>query len=1341
MKRSTLRNKGKGRSGGSSELGRALVRVVGLGAAVAAAGSCNSFDSTRQAKVATLGDDIYSVFCDRLGASSFVEDLGGASYNAICHYDANLQYGSKVDVTVLPPPSSAAATEARRLSVAKLERIAQRRGDLIHAVNAIFPDEKMPDITSQTPGTQIRLHDALMAFAQAITPLYETNPIDGTGEPLLPSQTRALGRLFDSLGAPGSCSGGGTAKCTWDSDCGTGNSCVNPVRDALSRMWGRRGYRPFQVGLGAVRPALAYPSLRTLTKSAISLLAPGGNAAAELQQVLGVLQQELVTAQPTVQKLPDLTVDPTLAQPNRPRSDIEFVGALMLTQNDAFATGASSMFIAQRDRRGLVVPKGNTPGVKGTVPTPFVDLNADGYADVDAFSRFVGMDGKPLALDPPFAIPGQTTAAVDGFGRPTTSAGSFAYLDTSKALVGGLTKHLLPLVDPTVAGTPGDPNGWQKEHETLMYALSGAYLLYGDRAQTSYDYATEGKGGQKVSYNGFNAATSPLPDLVHAAGQVLADPDSDALLLSLLDLLQNHESTVARLMGAALRLREIAVQHDATAAGGTEPMASLAYEVPIWDEMAQVIWTMTKKPQLMQRLLAALADPVVLSPQGGAKDMGDALAKFAAFRDEMTYNQKGTHYDGSPHGSGYAGGVNGPAVNLTVDPNGNDTSDPKTPVDNSQPRAGKNRSCLQRSLQLIQDANGGPACNKNGATVAAKIGGLSLTWPVTGFPLYAAPYKECELFRFDNLGVFYLDSLLPAAHPKRSLLTIKASDLNALMSFLGAFVSQDTLLQESSDIAGLTLHPSASALNRLVWFGASTNNPNYQGMPDADPVNKGAQVDAFVSGSIDPVSCAWCPPDASNMAPTCKDKSGTVRVRDQNAIFLWERFGFTTYLQPVLRALADVSCNAQETTCDTTDTSGEQIFLALNEVLNKHWPGTDHGPECSKTDPTIFCSEAGVNRYEPILVDAFHSDIIPALHEFASVAHDLSKITVKRGPSTGQVWTGADVMEKLTTILFSQDYAKKAGMVDRKGNAATTWVDGTPQAQVTVFTLFADALHKMDTRFQSACAGAGASSPACQDAKLRQGQWKRSRSQLVDEFLAVDGSGAGAAVPTPPVTPTLIRVLQLAREQVNANCPSRETGTACAWAKKDLGDKLAGVLGRPMFAAVVDMSDKLRQDETSRRQLETFLQYILQAMNDSGQDLQGTLASISDMLQVLIDDGNLAPVLNAGALGVAPDADPAGPGAGSVTIKVLKALTDDTYDRYHVVDRVLPNLVTPIDGNVSPIEIFMDVIADVNRIDASSQGAFAPDDYQGVMTTMNGFMTDQTRGLEQLYTIIQKRPK
>jgi hypothetical protein len=1327
MKRRTLQNKhsAKGR------ITTTAMRALGVAAATIAAASCNELDTTRVAPPsATLGDDIYGILCDRLGASSFPEDLTGASFASICHYDDKGNYGSKVDTTILPPPGTAKQKEARRLSIAKLERMAQRRGDLVRALNATFPDEKIPDVTKNDPNATIRLHDALMAFAQGLTPLYESNPIEKKADPLMPMQTRAMARMFESFAGPGTCSSGGKS-CLFDADCGAGNSCAMPVRDALSHMWARRGYRPFQVGLGVVRPALAYPKLRDLTKSAIALLAPGGAASGELQQVLTVLKQEMLTASPTLAPLPDLTVDASKAQPNRPRETIEFASALFLQQNDLFASSPNTppAFIAQRDRRGIVVPSGNTPGQKGTVQSPFVDLDNNGYADIDAFGRFVGGDGKPLGLDWPFGIPGETTSNVDSFGRPTTVANTYSYIDTQRTLLGALTKHLTPLVDPTIQAA-GDPNAWQKEHETLMYALAGASILLGDREDAMYDYAAEGAKGQQITYKRFNPDTSPLPDLVHAAGQLLADPDSDAVLLGTLDLLKNHEGTVARLLGAALRIRDISLQHDQLAAQGKEPKAELAYEVPIWDEMAQVVNTVLQHPGLLERLLASLANDVVVTPKGGAMDMGDALSKFVTYKDELTYNKHGTHYDGTP------GGINGPAVNLTVDANGYDTSDPKTPVDNQLPRNGKNISCMQRSLQLITDANGGPACNKNGAKVAAKIGGASLSWPLLG-----NSYNECELFKFDNLAVFYLDSLLPANHPKRSLLNIKPGDLNTILNLLGVFVSKDDLLQQSSDINGLTLHPEPYALNRLVFFGASSSN--YPGMPDEDLINKGQQVNKFVSGTIEPISCAWCPPDGAGV-PTCQDKSGTVRVRDPNTIFLWERFGFTDYLAPVVEALANTSCAPDLSSCDLADTSGEQIFGSLVSVLNRHWPGPDYGAECSKTSKDTYCSEAGVNRYEPLLADAFVADIVPALHEFAQVATQLSKITVQRGPNAGQTWTGAQVMAKMTEILFSQDYAKAHNIVDRKGKAGTTWTDGTPQAQLTVFNLFADGLHKMDQRFADACKNATDMAACLADVESRKGQWKRARSQLVDEFLAIDGSGSASKFKNTSVVPTLISTLELTRQQLNAHCPDRESGAPCTWAKKDLGDKLAGVIGRPVLAALVDMLDKMRQDEPSRRQLETFLHdYVLAATTDDGQALQGMLASVADMLQVLADDGDLTPILSAAADGVSPDSDPKGPGAGSMTIKVLKALTDDTYDRYHVMDHVLPNLVTPMDKgqNLSPIEIFMDVIADVNRIDASDAGAFAPDDYEGVMGTMQNFMTDKTRGIEQLYTIIQKRPK
>jgi hypothetical protein len=340
--------------------------------------------------------------------------------------------------------------------------------------------------------------------------------------------------------------------------------------------------------------------------------------------------------------------------------------------------------------------------------------------------------------------------------------------------------------------------------------------------------------------------------------------------------------------------------------------------------------------------------------------------------------------------------------------------------------------------------------------------------------------------------------------------------------------------------------------------------------------------------------------------------------------------------------------------------------------------------------------------------------------------------------------SGAALIEKMTRVLFDPAYAKGVGMVDRKGSATATAVDGTTLPQLTIFNLFADGLHKMDLRWAEACKGlSGSAQTACAaDAEFRKGQWKRARSQLVDEFLAVDGTGTSAKFHNAATARTLTSLLRVAREQLNANCPDRESGQACQWAKKDLGDKMAQTLSGPLFAALMDLQEKLRADEPSRRAVERFLAYALQTATD-GDALQGTLASLSDLLQILADDGNFSPIFNAAATAASPTADKDGPGAGATTIRVLKALTGDEYDRYHILDSVLPALVTPMDGGkgATPIEIFMDTIADVNRLDAADEGALDTGDYKAILGTVHDFMTSETRGLEQFYTIMAKRPR
>lgn len=1289
MKRPFLRSRGVA----------APIVLAALGALLSGTVSCQEeFSTEREATPqATFGDDVYSMFCDRLGASVLPEDLEGISYRPICHHDAKGKYGDEVEESLLPAPSGKEAKRARELSVAKMVRLAGHRSNLVKAFNQVFPDVEIDDPTTESDKDKIRLLDGLQDLGTRMIPLYEDNPYDDDGEPLAPSTTRALGRLFDALAE--------------DED----------ARDAMQKMAGRQGYRPFNVGLGAIRSFMTYPQLRNLTKTSLQVFGPDGQAVPTLQHMLDVGKKEMLTARSVVSPLDQLIVDEDRGSPNRPRQTSEVVRALMLSEHPSFALGfdAPPRYISVRDKRGFAVPMGSKPGVPGTVPAPFADEDFDGFADVDGRGRFVDAGGDPLDVGTPFLLAGaKQTEGSDIYGRPSTP--TYQYVDTSRTLAASLVRDIVPLIDPTSYAPDGEDeaNAWQYENETVMYALQGAWALFGSREMATYDFDNDAvlPAGEDcdtcLEYERFRGEDSPLADVVHGFGQILADSESDAVLLSVMDLLQNHEQQVARLVGAALRIKQIADEHDQLAASGQVLPAGLTRQNPIWDEMAEVLGRIADEPGLTEKVLGVLAGDELVTAMGGSQHVGETVAIMATHVDEYDY-QKGQD------------ALNGPSVNITVGPSS--LSDPVTPVQWTAARSGANRSILQRVMQLISDARGAKTCNKQDAKVVASLG-ITVEWPLTG------GYSECELFEINDLALFYLRSMLPPAHEKRSEFDLKDDVLLDIMDFANTFISADQMFEDSSGIDGMTLHPTSKALNRLVFYGAQSDR--FPNIADLDLAGLGDKTDTFVYKLMEPVGTNVCPP-GNNGIPQCPEQD-LLRLRDANTIFALEKRAMQEYLEPLIRTFANVGCTGDGSGCNVTEQKGEDMFLDILQILSKHWNGPDHGEECSESVPKTdarYCSAAGLNRYEPILDKALRSDLIPALNEFAKAAHDVQKITIRRGPRAGEVVTGSALLEHVTKILFSKSYAIDRQLADRFGNRTTTWADGTPQDQVTGFTLIADALNRFDDAFA-----------ASDENAARKGPWKRSRSQLVDAFLAVDGDGTSARFRNPSFAPMTLSVLKVVREQVNGNCPTREEGVECRWAKWDMGAKFSQTLSGPLFAAIQDTTEAIRTDDDARRELQRALTFTLLSASEDDA-LQGTLASVNDLLQVLSDDENLAPVLKAASVAASAKNDPDGAGCAERTIAVLKALVDDEYDRYHVMDVALPNLVRPLtndDGDVigaSPMEIIMDAIADVHRIDASSRAPNQADDYESIMGTVRDFLTDDTRGFEQFYTIIRKRPK
>jgi hypothetical protein len=1274
--------------------------------------SCaGNFDSTRDERPferhSTLGQEVFGVLCDRVGASVLAEDIEGRSYHALCHPDHNGKYANAVDAFQLPPVSGSAAV-VRNLAIAKLERMANRRQDIIRAMDVIAPDIEIDDPyppKGSTGKRRVRLHKALAELLQRLNPLYDSNPLEavgGTPEPLFPATTQALARVFASL------------------------ADNRDAQEALAYMGGRKGYRPAAAALGAIQPVLSYPHLRALSQQSVRMLSPGGPARKQFTQLLNVVHEEMRSSKPSL-PLGVLQIDDPegIAQPNRPRDNLEVLQHVLLATSPRFGTESSQPgLLVMRDYRGFALVTGNTPGVLGSVPAPFADANGDGLADVDAFGRFIGLQGTPVAVDAPFLVPGEPRIRpADPYGRAVLDDGApaYQYIDTTQTLFSSLMRDMSALLDPDQVN----------ERETMMYALAGATVLFGDRVPSmTYTYG-EGKNARTIEYTGFDPDTSPIVDLVHAFGQVLADPQSDDFLAQMIDLFENHENLMARVVGMALDLKRIADEH---------PEAGLPRESFFWDHLASVLGKISSAglddsdPDavgLLEDVLLSLTNDDTLA-------LSDVYAKFMTYRDVLNYNRHN---------------INGPAWNYTT----NTLNPPKTPVNRALPATGDNMSMFHRSMQIVFDSTRTTSCNKAGAKVyldaeVIKKFSMNLVYPDDGvFSVLCPSTKKdpvdwCDIFQIDDLTQFYLQSIveddpkLPASENKgKARLIIK----DACLSSLDWATDMDDAFERSSGIEGMSTRPTHQALNRLVFFGADASNLS---MPDLDPMRHdegllNQKLNQFIWGLQEPMGTPLCAKNSAGVN-VCTTAETTLRARNPGALFLWEQFGFAEANRPVLRAFYQHD--------------REDLFAEMIDVMYFHMPASDHGPECSKTgswnrDSSSFnpryCAESGVVTYEPLIVEQLGMDLLPTVHTLLETvaAQKIDSKRYRKALGRGGIQRrGTEVMAAMTRLLFDPDLAAKRKITYRSGTRSTVWNDGqTKMSQTTPFAMLAEAFNRIDDRF------ALAKDYEPTDRENRQAQWKKARSQLVDRFLAVEGKGSQARFVNPAIPKAIVMVLRTLREQVNAHCPDREKGVECTWAKHDMSRKVAEVLADPLFAAIIDLVDELRKDP-SRIEIERLAQYLLEAV-ESDETMRKVLTSAVDLIMVLRDGQTLPPLFNVLSSLSTPESDPAATGSADVTLQLLNVLSrdpDDTtgpddplvFDRYRAFDHLVANLVKPIDPSQpskTALEVLIDVAADIHRADSASDEPLTAEDYRLIADNVRRFLIDDTRGVEQLYEVVR----
>lgn len=495
---------------------------------------CSEFDATRRpAPRGTLGEEIVRVFCERMASEVEIARPEGEPR------DVSGERWKPVCRGEMPPPADA----PRRLVV-----LMENRERLAEALDQTLPDE---------------IHDELGLFLGDLMPMFDPP------RERMPQATRLLSDVLATLSAD------------------------DEALDAMSRIGTRSGYRPLRLGLGVVRPLLAYPEIDTFVDLTLRTLTDlpedptDGLAAEEFRAVHTALAMEMAGMEPS---------DPL--GPGE-RSTLDLTRELMFTSDTRFGGTTAPRWVLRRDDRAIALPRG------GIVAAPFVDGDADGLADIDDLGRFVDGTGGILDVPAPFALWNETGIPRDGSGRAIdgTATPFYEYVDADDTFGAAVVREGLPLFD--------------RDAPTLLQLARGLPELLGRPVDREATY-----GGTTLSYTGWNTERSSALDMTYALSELMHRDRTTDVLRMLERLVDEHESAAAGVVHSG---------HYMLTRSDMYPDAAMRQPNSTWDDLIELGIRIDRRPEMLEALLRSFADP-------RSAQLGDLYGRMMRFRDAVTYN-------------------------------------------------------------------------------------------------------------------------------------------------------------------------------------------------------------------------------------------------------------------------------------------------------------------------------------------------------------------------------------------------------------------------------------------------------------------------------------------------------------------------------------------------------------------------------------------------------------------------------------------------------------------------------------------------------------------------------
>lgn len=623
-----------------------------------------------------------------------------------------------------------------------------------------------------------------------------------------------------------------------------------------------------------------------------------------------------------------------------------------------------------------------------------------------------------------------------------------------------------------------------------------------------------------------------------------------------------------------------------------------------------------------------------------------------------------------------------------------------TMVDRSTTDQGYNRSLFQRILLLINDSNAATICNKQDAKVVA----LGIT---------AATYNKCEMFHVDsqslsnpgasahNLAVFFLQSI---AYAKDANGNYICEDQKGVFDSTQTSATAEGCYSKTGGAGSWRPQPKANfnynwnkgilSPGLVGTFGGDgylENTVGISGMrthPTPEALGRVLFIDH------------WTNPDyLANLTDPTLDRNGSpFLAKHAGTLPVWEKDNFYDDLRPIVQAFAD--------------SNQEQLFVDLMAALNKHWPtktSTDTQTAVKTTDGSKdYVWGSGGVSYEPLIIDQLSDGSL--MHSLVDTAPVLDAITIGSGATAKDYIT---VVRNAAAFVLTPNPALK----DRQGNATSMTSDGRPVAVLSPWQILADAYALKRDRL----AASGMEGQA----------WVDSISQVVDVLARGDN------VPTlgwrwrnprlKGVADALIWFV-IVRNYVHAVNGDRDQ-----WLATDLPKKLEDTLANPLFAGLADFVISLEATPETRQQLEGFLVYLNNEV-DFGPTFTTNVTAIGDLLQLGLDDGDLAPIAHVIGEAIKPER-----GWLDAHLQFVKAARAS--DANQALVQIARNLYSEHRPGHTAIGDVIDGISEVLRANPYQDldAHYTQADYKALLTGVANFLDENKRGLRKFIRIIQTR--